>query len=174
MNDEGQYVLTMKFPAGVDESENLDHAISVNTVEVYALGDEDMGALGVWNLGKGTAGVAPVASYADSSEEPANVSDQYVEYVSDWDYPYNATVTVADPSITHVVVVYTIGHENLGIAYDLAAMAQAGDVQAMIADAVASGNADALTQAQEAYEALPNEVKGVVNNYDELLAAQIA
>lgn len=174
VNDEGQYVLTMNFPAGVDESDSLEHAISVNTVEVYELGDEDMGALGVRNLGKGTAGVAPVASYADSSDEPANVSDEYVVYTSDWDYPYNATITVVDPDITHIVVVYTIGHENLGIAYDLAAMAQAGDVQAMITDAVAAGDADALAQAQEAYEALPNEVKGVVSNYNELLAAQEA
>ena len=174
VDDSGRYVLTMDFPAGIDEaagSDNLTHAIAPTSVDVYALGDQELGPLGVWNLGNGTAGFTPLASYADSSKAPGDVSDATVTYVSDWDYPYTPVLTVNDPSVTHVVVNYTIGHETLGIAYDLAAMAQAHQVQEAI-DALDAGDAQAVAAAREAYDALSNDVKGTVGNYDKLLAAE--
>lgn len=173
VNDEGLYEITFNFPAGIDESGGNDggqHAISPNNVEVYALGDEDLGTLGVWNLGKGTAGFTPLAAYADSSQTPGDADDEYATYVSDWDYPYTPTLTVKDPSVTHVVVYYTIGHETLGIAYDLAAMVEAGEVQALI-DELDASDAAAVTAAREAYDALTYDVKGTVDA-EKLFAAE--
>lgn len=172
-NDDGTYTITVGFPSGVDESAEggLQHAISTTGFDLYALGDEDLGTLGVWNLGKGTAGYTPVATYADSSSASGDTDDSYVTYVSDWDYPYNPTITVKDPSVTHVVVSFSIGHETLGIAYDLEAMAQAHDVEAMIEEMDAD-DADAVAAAREAYDVLTNDVKGTVANFDKLLEAE--
>lgn len=173
VNDAGQYVVSFDFPAGVDEMNGTDggqHAIAPTSVEVYALGGEDLGTLGVWNLGKGTAGYSPVATYADSSKAPGDADDAYVTYASDWEYPYLPTLTVKDPSITHVVIHYQIGHEELGIAYDLAAMAAAQNVGAAI-DALDVTDAAAVASVLEQYRALTPDVVGTVKNADKLLSA---
>ena len=173
-NADGTYQVTVNFPAGIDElaqGGEANHAISPTQVDLYALGDQDLGALGVWNLGKGNAGYTPVATYLDSSKEAGDVSDSFITYVSDWDYPYNPTFTVNDPSVTHVVVSFAIGHETLGIAYDLEAMAAAHEVSEMI-DAMDAGDAAAVQAARDAYDALTSDVKGTVGNYSKLLEAE--
>lgn len=172
-NADGTYTISVNFPAGIDDYDPsaANHAISTTGFDLYALGGEKLGALGVWNLGKGTAGYTPVATYADSSSAAGDADDSYVTYVSDWDYPYNPTITVKDPSITHVVVSFSIGHETLGIAYDLEAMAQAHEVEALI-DAMDASDADAVAAAREAYDALTNDVKGTVANVDKLFEAE--
>lgn len=174
VNDAGQYVITFDFPAGVDETAHGDgstmHAIAPNSIEVYALDGEELGTLGVWNLGKGTAGYEAVATYADSSREPGDVDDATVTYVSDWEYPYQPSLTIKDPSITHVVIYYTIGHENLGIAYDLKAMAEAHEVEEAI-EALNVDDAAAVSNVLAQYEALNNDVIGTVKNANKLLDA---
>ncbi len=172
-NADGTYQVSVNFPAGIDESVggNTTHAIGISQVDLYELGGEDLGTLGVWNLGKGTAGYTPVATYTDSSREAGDVSDSYITYVSDWDYPYNPTFTVNDPDVTHAVVTFTIGHSQLGIAYDLEAMAAACEVEAMI-DAMDASDASAVQAARAAYDALITDVKGTVGNYSKLLEAE--
>lgn len=165
VNEDGQYVLTANFPAGIDEAADgdLSHAVCVTHVELFALGDQNLGTLGVWNLGKGTSGFTPVATITDTADEPGDVDDAMFSYVSDWEYRFNPVLIVKDPSITHVVVHYEIGHDSLGIAYDLAAMAHAGVVDQMIADMDAS-DAAAVAAAREAFDALPYDVQGMVAN----------
>ena len=107
------------------------------------------------------------------SDDYAYKSDN-MEYVatSRGSSSMTGTMTVKNKDVSHVVVMYLLGHAYFAVAYDLENMSKVADVNDLLGKASAS-NAASVTEARSAYDALPCDVRPFTTGIDNLEAQEV-
>ena len=160
INEAGQYVLDADFFSSEAEG---THGVVPNSIEVYAI--DENGPAVTQNLQRATPGYT-----AESST--TSVSTAYDGDDFSWN-PDTGELVVKDPAVTHVRMVYTLGHADSRHAYSLADMVQVGEVESTIS-AMNASDAKSVAAARLAYDALSSDVRGFVTNYSTLAKAESA